>query len=129
MKTLVFHAKHDDGLYDASTEEAFAKACLAIAKDLDDFGAYQEEEVQENPEVDFDALPEPYRTQAINTKARIVSNNIEALRNNKEVAEVKSILAANDPATALPRLWTILNRRSRAGYEYEGVEIVTTRSA
>lgn len=131
-RILVWHGKHATVYFDASTTKAWAEACLAVAKELDEFEAYQEFEIEEDPEIDIDSLPEVYQAGARHTAKQIARSNAEAIDNNKDVATIKAAIAANSVSIVRynggterervePALWAVLSKRAR--YQYEDVRL------
>jgi hypothetical protein len=109
---------------------------LAVARELDDFEAYEEWAIEEESEVDIESLPEAYREGVRATAAQIVRCNAEARKNNASVALIKRALAENSvelivrgrgtPQESVePALWAALCARSH--YEYEDVSLQSVR--
>lgn len=131
-QVLVWRGKGGVEYYDASTPEEWAQACLDVARELDEFAAYEEWEIEEEVEIDIEGLPEAYRAGARATAAAIVRRNADARANNEGVAAIKRALAENSlelvvlgegtPQMSVePALWKAL--RARSHYEYEDVSL------
>ncbi len=136
MKIVVWHAKHGDQYYDASTPEAFAQSCVKILGEMDEMGCYYLEDIDPGDGVDPETLPEPYRAQAVQKEQRRQRANAEAERHNQLITKIKEVIATSDVTLVSyyrerngervlsrvePRAWEYLQRRS--DYEYEGVSL------
>jgi hypothetical protein len=137
-QVVVWHNKHGDVYYDASTPEMWAKSCLAILRDMNEFGHLVAWEIPEKfREVDPMSVPEGhYRDLVESDNKRHRSQAAEYTKNNDNVAHALDAIKNNDVALVTrgrgrfehqePRIWELLTRRR--DYEYERVELVAVRT-
>jgi hypothetical protein len=131
-RVLVWNGKHDREYFDASTPEILAESCLELIRKMDSQGWYVIEELyeEESDEV-IEALPEPYKAEALKKKADVVSRNKELTRSNETILAMRRAVDDHDVSLAtrgagrhertLPTAWSLL--QSRSDYEYEHVSL------
>jgi antirestriction protein len=135
-RILVWHAKEGDVYYEATTLEDWAKACLAVATDLSEWGVYEEWDLQEVEDVDVSSIPEAYRAGVVAAKAQSERCHAETMAYNESAASIRKAVAEKSVALKTwrtlgggtrvePALWGLL--RARSDGVYEGVSLETLR--
>jgi hypothetical protein len=82
-RIIIFKEKHGDSYFDASTDEALTRACLAVLRDRNQYGWYYEPEKPERSyskeerailamtDEQVEALPEPIKSETATRKAKL----------------------------------------------------------
>lgn len=82
-RIIVFNEKHGDSYFDASTDEALARACLAVLKERNGYGWYykptqpeksysaEEQAILDMTDEQIESLPEPIKTETAARKAKL----------------------------------------------------------
>ena len=129
---LVWDGKHSHDYFDASTPELFAEACLEVMRRMDTYGFYYLQDLRPVEDIDIDALPEPYRTEARTKQQRAAAENLEITARNDDVLAIRAAVTNHDVSLVTigpgrrfervePSVWPLL--ASRSDYEYEGVRL------
>lgn len=125
---LVFKDKHNSDYYLLEDQEALGRACLEVLKArLDPQYGYIHDPskekiyglVEELTQEAAEALPEPYRTQALQAR-----KNNERLRRDRD-EEVEEYCTAKKALKEKDGMGAYLVLDRRKDYEYEGFEFVT----
>lgn len=98
MRVIVVKDKHEEYILEASTDEQWAEASLNLLTERWDTGYWYDED---------DPLPFGSQDRWWDVARTVV--------------EMKDV--GWTPDGRMPRAWALLEARSKAGYEYEGVEL------
>jgi hypothetical protein len=120
MNIIIFHEKHGDSIYDASTPEAIARACASIIKERYEQGWYYAPEPpkplsdEDQAVLDLDdetlaAMPAAIRTPLFEKRTKLAKRHKSLLRNYltamEEFNAIEAIALASslDEAAAMTR--------------------------
>lgn len=153
-RIIIFKEKHGDSYFDASTDEALARACLAVLRQRNKEGWYyaptkpeasyskEEQAILAMTDEQIEAIPEPIKSETATRKAKLVRRLAGAEREYKldnEWFTLLTELLALPVEEAVTRVRTFRSGRTqplayaliedRNGGEYEGFYIEDLRKA
>jgi hypothetical protein len=146
MQIIVWHSKHGNYYYDASTVESWDKSAIKILEDLIDIGymnpemykPYISNKDKELAEIDLDALPDAARAalekDVVSARRSIKNQNLTYENEKKQFRLASDYIEKGESPTMtqgtgtrherkIPASWIILQNRN--GGEYERFELET----